>query len=204
MSKNKSVYHYIDQRTDEWFEIRKKRLTASHAQAIAAAAAGLETYTTKVVAECFSDEDNPYTNDYMDNGTEREDEAILVYEFEKELKVDSIGFITYGDYAGGSPDGLVGKDGMIEIKRRKNTIFTGIVLTNKIDSGTVWQMQMNLLISGRKWCDFIAYNETFSNPLYVKRILADEKAFEKLEKGIEIGAKQIEEKYKAMYKHQNS
>jgi hypothetical protein len=62
---------------------------------------------------------------------------------------------------------------------------------SEIDSKYLWQVQMNLLITGRKWWDFIVYNPNFKKTMCIFRITPDKEKFEALEKGFEIGIKKI-------------
>lgn len=185
--------HNMEQGTPEWFEVRKGKLTASHGTAIATAGAGLETYVKEIVLNYFTTKKQLVGADF-DRGNELEPIARMKYEFEKNVEVVEVGFIEISNRAGYSPDGLVGDEGLIEIKARNDAKHLDLLLTNKIDSGTVWQMQMGMLATNRKWCDFISYNPNFKkNSMYVKRVHRDEVAIQKLRKGIYEGSKMIED-----------
>lgn len=187
------IIHNMEQGTDEWFEVRKGKLTASNGTAIATNGAGLKTYVKEVVLALFTTK-KPLTGADFDRGNELEPIARMKYEFEKNVEVLEVGFIEISNRAGYSPDGLVGEEGLIEIKARNDAKHLDLLLTNKIDSGTVWQMQMGMLATNRKWCDFISYNPNFKkNSMYVKRVYRDELAIQKLRKGIYEGSKMIEE-----------
>ncbi len=191
--------HNVEQGTDEWFDLRKGRMTGSHAQAIGSAGKGLETYAWEIVSESFSSgEREVYTNKDMERGNELEELAVNGYEMEKDVKVEKVGFISDGDYVGVSPDGLVGEDGMVEIKCPNDVNFFRTLIEKKIDSKYIWQMQMQLLVSGRKWCDFVAYNPNFKQSLLIVRVVPDPVMQEKLKTGLAIGQekiKQIKSKY---------
>ena len=178
--------HEMEQRSDEWFAIKKGKASASRAQAIGNGGKGLENYVIEIMAEYYSiAERENYINEHMQRGIELEPIAKQVYELEHDCEVREIGFAEYNEYIGCSPDGLVGKDGMIEIKCPCDRIYLGILINEKIDSGYVWQCQMNMLILKRKWCDLIFYNPNFKKSMYIKRLKADKKTHEKLLKGFE-------------------
>lgn len=178
--------HEMEQRSDEWFAIKKGKASASRAQAIGNGGKGLENYVIEIMAEYYSiAERENYINEHMQRGIELEPIAKQVYELEHDCEVREIGFAEYNEYIGCSPDGLVGKDGMIEIKCPSDKNYLDILVNEKIDSGYVWQCQMNMLILQRKWCDLIFYNPNFKKSMYIKRLKADKKTHEKLLKGFE-------------------
>ena len=113
------------------------------------------------------------------------------YEYEKGVAVVQVGFVTLNEFVGVSPDGLVDDNGLIEIKARNDEKHMDLLLGGPIDSGTIWQMNMQMLVTGRSWCDFISYNPNFKNSLFVKRFIPDPKKVEGLKKGFEVGAKLI-------------
>ena len=183
----------MKQRSEEWFEIRKEKMTASHAQAIASNGKGLVTYIREKMCSLYSSgEDIGYTNSAMENGIEQENVAKMLYEFETGHKVEDIGFVVYNEYVGCSPDGIVG-DGLIEIKCPTDKVYFNLLLDKKIDSKYEWQMQMQMLVCGKDWCDYVVYNPNFKQQLFIKRVLKDEKKIEKLEIGFESGIKMMKE-----------
>ena len=186
------IIHNIEQGSDAWFEVRKLKLTASKATAISANGAGLKTLVNELILNMFIDKET-YTNANMERGNELEPIARSKYEFEYGDEVLEVGFIEHTEHSGYSPDGLVGDDGLIEIKARNNAIHLELLRTKKIDTGTVWQMQMGMLVTGRRWCDFISYNPNFKNSMLVIRVERDETAISKIEKGILEGTRMIKE-----------
>jgi len=182
------------QQTNEWFEIKKGKMSGSEAQAIGNNGKGLETYIYKVVASLYGKEEN-YTNPDMERGNELEDEARILYSLETNQEIQQVGFIELDKYTGCSPDGLVGKDGGIEIKCPNNVNYLKLLLNKEkaIDTAYIWQIQMNLLITGRKWWDFVAYNPNFESSITIIRIFPDEEKFKKLEEGFEKGKALIKE-----------
>ena len=193
------IYKDIEQRSEDWHEIRKGKLTASEAQSIAANGKGLETLCYKILAEKYSNNREIYTNSDIERGIELEDQARMTYEIENN-KVDQIGFIEFDEYVGASPDGFVGKDGGIEIKCVNDTNFFKLMVNGReaIESKYIWQAKMCMYVSGRKWWDIVFYNVNFDKNMLVFRIVVDLESENKIEKGLEKGRaliKEIEKKY---------
>lgn len=193
------IHKLIDQRSEEWFEIRRGKLTASNAQAIAANGKGLETYVYTLLAEKFSKNRDLYTNGDMERGCELEDAARMTYEVQYS-PVEQVGFVELDELVGCSPDGLVGDDGGIEIKCPDDKNFFRLLVDGEkaIDPKYFWQAKMSLYVTGRKWWDLVFYNPNFDKNLLVFRTILDLASQEKLTLGIEKGKKiikELEEKY---------
>lgn len=197
------VHNNIQQQTPEWYAIRGLKMTASHAQAVASAGKGLETYTDEIVCEHYSTATREvYMNADMERGNELEPIARGVYELETGNSVTEVGFIQYDDYSGCSPDGLIGEEGGLEIKALSDLIYFRHLMNgaDEIESKYLWQVQMNLLITGRAWWDFVAYNPNFAKSIFIHRIYPVKEMQEKLLKGLEVGREQIKSKCKKMKK----
>ena len=178
------IYKDINQGSPEWFEIRVGKVTASHAQAIGNNGKGLENYILEVVAEMFSSsEKEHYSNEHTERGNELEPIARSMYELQNDVEVEEIGFAEYNDFVGCSPDGLVGKDGMIEIKCPDDKTYFNLLMNEKIDNAYIWQCQMNMLILERKWCDLVFYNPNFEKSMKIFRLEPDKEMFSKLKEG---------------------
>lgn len=186
--------HNIEQKTDEWFKIRSCKLTASHAQEIGNCGKGLDSYILQIMSEYFSTaEKENYTNENIERGNELEEYARNMYELENDLNVEEVGFVEYNEFVGCSPDGIVGEEGLIEIKCVKDKNHFKIMLDKKIESKYLWQMQMQLLICGKKWCDYVSYNPNFEKSLVIIRVTPDEEKQKKLLDGFKIGESKIKE-----------
>jgi len=182
--------YYMKQGTPEWFAIRQGKMTASHATAIGNNGKGLETYIREIIQGLIH-EPEQYTDKNIERGNELEPVARSVYEFENNVTVREVGFITYNDYSGCSPDGLIGLDGGLELKARNDKIHLGLLLGDKVSSSAVWQIQMCLLVTGRKWWDFGSYNPHFKQSLITHRFFPDAVKHEKLKEGLSAGEKMI-------------
>lgn len=192
----------IEQGTPEWFEIRKGKMTASHAQAIGNVGKGLETYIYDLVSEEYSSaEKEQFSNEHTERGNELEATARGIYELENSVDVEQVTFVEYNEFVGCSPDGFVGDDGLVEIKCPNDTEYLKYLIfgEGQIDTKYIWQCQMQMLITDRKWNDLIIYNPNFKKSMLVFRIKPDLDSFEKLKKGFESGQKlqlEIKEKLK--------
>lgn len=182
----------MEQRTAEWFQIRGKKLTASHADVIAVAGKGLETYIRQVVAEYISPSE-PFENEHTIRGKELEATARGIYTLETGNEVTEVGFVQAGEYIGTSPDGLVGEVGGLEIKCPSNKVFLDYLLDETIPKDYWYQCQMNMLVTDRQWWDLMFYNPNFKQSFIINRVYADEEAFNSLMKGLEIGVKRLQE-----------
>jgi len=187
------IYDF-SQYSPEWWKIREQRLTGSHAQAIGVNGKGLKTYTRKIMSEYYSSAQiETYSNDDMRRGLEREDKAASEYSIEHMTVLKKVGFVTRGDHVGVSPDRLADENGLVEIKCPKDSTYLDLLLDKKIDTKYIWQMQMQLLICEKDWCDYVVYNPNFETRLFVQRIEPDAKKFKALEEGIESGIKMIKD-----------
>lgn len=190
------------QGTDAWMKDRSGHVTASHAQAIGNNGKGLDTYINQVMAEYFSSaEKEQYSNIHTERGHELEPVARSMYELMNNVVVDQVGFCELNDFVGCSPDGLIGTDGMIEIKCPEDKVYFDIIINEKIDSGYMWQCQMNMLILERKYCDLIFYNPNFEKSMMIFRLVPDEKMQEDLKEGfkkVEERIKELKNKYKKL------
>ena len=190
--------HNVEQKSPEWFELRKQYpLTASEAQAIGNQGRGLETLVMEKMAEKYSTADREQiTNEHIERGVELEPQARSLYELETGNEVKEVGFVTNANiskFGGASPDGLIGNDGLIEIKCFEDSKHFKMTLEEdfEIESKYVWQMQMQMLICERKWCDFVAYNPNYKKSFLIKRITPDLVIQEKIRTGLAMGEQLI-------------
>jgi len=185
--------HNIEQQTPEWYEIRKGKMTSSNATCIGNAGNGLETYAKEIVLEMFtSAEKEHFTSRDIERGNELEPMARELYEFETGLHVEEVGFIELDEHTGASTDGLIDDDGVWECKSPSDKEYFEILLTDKIKSDYIWQVQMEMLVADRKWADLTFYNPNFKKSMLIYRIERDEEKIEKLRIGIEKGKQLIQ------------
>lgn len=171
----------MEQRSEEWFQARLGKVTASRVADVLAKiksgeSASRRNYKIQLVSERLTGEkQETYINQAMQDGIDREFYARERY-VQQFGEVEEIGFIKHPTLeAGASPDGMVGDDGIIEIKCPMGSTHTETLMTQDIPSKYIPQVQFQLLVTGRKWCDFVSYNPMFPEHLqvFVKRVEAD-------------------------------
>lgn len=198
-TKKSVVIHDVEQRSEEWHALRAKYpLTASCAQAIANNGKGLETLIWEQLSKRYSSgSEEGYTNDDMARGVELEDQARSLYELETGSTVLTVGFVTnekVSPVAGASPDGLVEKDGLLEIKCPNDVKFFRMMVEGiSVEPQYAWQAQMQLLITGRKWVDLALYNPNFKQSFLTVRLKAGKEMQKALCEGLKKGEKIIKE-----------
>jgi len=171
----------MEQRTEEWFQARLGKVTASRVADVLAKiksgeSASRRNYKIQLVSERLTGEkQETYINQAMQDGIDREAFARDRY-VQQFGEVEEVGFIKHPTLeAGASPDGMVGDDGILEIKCPMGSTHTETLMTQDVPSRYVPQIQFQLLVTGRKWCDFVSYNPMFPEHLqvFVKRVEAD-------------------------------
>jgi len=175
------IFNDIEQGTDEWFAARCGVITASVVGLLITpktikpatndTSRGL---TAQLVAERITGHVEPMheTSDML-RGTLDEPYARDIYS-EHYAPAAEVGFMVRefdGFKIGYSPDGLVGDDGLIEIKSRKQKIQLRTIIEDAVPLENMAQIQCGLLVSGRDWLDYVSYSGGM--PLYVKRVYPD-------------------------------
>lgn len=117
-------------------------------------------------------QENGFQNAHTDRGHEQEPIARMLYEERMFCDVTNGGFYDTSEYEGVSPDGLVGDDGLIEIKSVIATQHFKTVKRNAFDPTYKWQLNFNLRCSGRNWIDYVEYCSEFpqGKQLFVQRL----------------------------------
>lgn len=127
---------------------------------------------------------------FTERGAQLEDAAYRYYEMERDVDVDRVGVLLRDDRrTGGSPDGLVGADGQVEIKCPSAAVHVGYLVDGAGDKYRS-QIQGNLYLSGRAWCDFVAYHPTL--PAVLVRYERDEKYIEALGVMLDVFCERLE------------
>lgn len=184
--------HDIDHGSEAWINARCGMLTASEMKLIitpgtlkAASNDKERSHFYELLAQRITSYVEPcYTSDDMLRGQEDEFEALSLYA-KHHAPTEHIGFITndkWGFTLGYSPDALVGSDGLVECKSRRQKYQVETFLVH-VAEGTIpqeyaIQIQTGLLVSERKWCDLVSYSGGL--PLAVMRVEADPQVQDKI------------------------
>lgn len=177
-----------EQGSPEWFEARRGIPTASEAGTIMSEGRGgapskvRRRYLLELLGERLTGElrDNVETRHTL-RGKEREPEARTLYELTTDNLVETVGFIRAGDL-GASPDGLIDVDGSLEIKTKLAFAQLDILEGDEVPEEHLPQIQCQLHVTGRQWCDFVAYCPKL--PIFIKRVYRDEKYIARLDVGV--------------------
>jgi hypothetical protein len=160
-------FYDVEQGTDEWFELRLGKATASNFACFMAndgKAFGdpARKYALQIALERITSNksENGYTNGHMERGIEQEPLARMIYEQEHFADVDNGGFFDCGLY-GDSPDGLIGDDGIIEIKSVIPSTHYDTLKRGNYDPAYKWQLIGHLDCTGREWVDFVSFCSDF-------------------------------------------
>jgi putative phage-type endonuclease len=170
----------IEQGSTEWLQQRCGKVTASRIADLMARtktgfAATRLNYRAQLIAERLTGTVAPsFTNAAMIHGTETEPEARRAYEFFVDRDVQQVGFVPHPEIemCGASPDGLVGDDGLLELKCPNTATHIETLLSGVIPDKYVKQMMFQMACTGRDWCDFASYDNRLPERmrLFVKRI----------------------------------
>ncbi len=174
----------FEQRSPEWFSARCGIPTASGFDKIVTSTGAQSKQRTKYMWQLAGERickiaEESYQNAAMLRGIETEAEAKNFYEFTTGETVQPVGFcLSDCGTFGASPDGLVGEDGIIEIKCPMLATCVGYLLDGTLPTEYYQQTQGQLLVTGRKWSDFISYYPGI-RPLLI-RVNRDEEFISKL------------------------
>jgi len=186
------MIYSVEQKSEEWLSLRLGKFTASDAQSIQSNGKGLETLCFEKVAEILTGKGKPsFTNEDIERGNEMEETAREIYEFQSGNSVVVIGFVESNEYVGCSPDGFVGDDGLVEIKCKNDVNFVRYMFDEKIDPAHYWQMQMQMLVTGRKWCDYVVFNENFATNIIIVRVNREEADIKSIQNGLDCGIETV-------------
>lgn len=175
----------IEQRTDDWFTARLGKVTASSLYKVLAKTktgygADRGNYMTQLVLERVTgSKADSYTNAAMQWGIDQEPFARAAYEASRGVMVDEVGFIPHPviEAAGASPDGLVGDDGMVEIKCPDSKTALECWLSDTPVEGKYFaQMQWQMRCADRSWCDYVVFDPRMPTKaqLFVTRVQRDD------------------------------
>ena len=194
----------MEQRSDDWFAARLGKVTASRvADVVAKTKTGVSAsrgnYMAQLIVERLTGKPvESFSSSAMQWGTDTEPLARAAYEMATDTMVEEIGFVEHESItmSGASPDGLVGDDGLIEIKCPNTATHIETLINNTIDNRYVLQMQWQMACTDRKWCDFVSFDPRMPEALQMKiiRVNFNEMLVADLENQVEQFLNEVQEK----------
>jgi putative phage-type endonuclease len=173
----------MQQQTEEWYQARIGRVTASRvadlmAKTKSGPSASRENYMAQLICERLTGaRTEGFTSAAMMHGVDTEPQARMAYELMTGETVVETGFIPHPTIAGfgASPDGLVGSDGLIEIKCPNSATHIETLLAGKVPSKYMIQMQVQMMCTGREWCDFVSFDPRMPGDMnfWMQRVFSD-------------------------------
>lgn len=161
-----NIVDNIIQGSDEWKLARLGKVTASPVKNVLSKGRGAapskmaETYMMELIAEILTGESKPFfENDAMRWGTETEPQAREMYSVKNDfIAVREVAYVEHNEHILISPDGLVGEEGLLEIKCPNTTTQIKRALSDDYSEDYTAQIQMQLWVTERKWCDFVSFD----------------------------------------------
>lgn len=198
------------QGSDAWLQARLGKVTASRIADLAARTktgwgASRANYMAQLIAERLTGvPGETYTNAAMQWGIEKEPEARAAYEFRFDKSVIEVGFVPHRiiEMSGASPDGLVGDNGLVEIKCPNTATHIDTLLGGSVPSKYDLQMQWQMACTDRSWVDFVSYDPRMpeSMRLFVYRVKRDQAKIIELEATVSVFLDEVSSKVEALSK----
>jgi len=193
----------IEQRSEEWFQLRRGKITSSEIHKIMGEKGLTETaktYLLEKVSELFGGVTEPAHGQALEWGTELEPIAIEHYEKVMDTKVEKASFIAVSEYYGGSPDGIVKPNGIIEVKcpfksanHFKHGMIDSPVKLKKVAPNYYYQCISNMICARATWCDFISFDPRVSSDyrMFIYRLELDQQEVELINERVELAVEYI-------------
>ena len=194
----------MEQQSNEWFTARLGKVTASRVADVIAKtktgySASRDNYMAQLICERLTGQKGEsFTNAAMEHGTQTEPLARSAYENARNLLVKEVGFINHPriEMSGASPDGLVADDGLVEIKCPNTATHIDTLLSGKVPTKYITQMQWQMLCCQRKWCDFVSFDNRLPEhlQLFVQEVEFDPEYCAMLEKEVVLFLTELDNK----------
>jgi len=182
----------VQQGSEEWKTLRLGKITASRVSQVMGKSR--QNFLAIIAAERISKQAESFTNAAMQWGIDTEPFAREAYEARNGVKVVQVGFCLHPTIkdAGASPDGLVGDDGLIEIKCPNTSTHVGTLIDQKAPTKYIPQMQFQMACTGRQWCDFVSFDPRIEQSFFQIRVERDNEYIEKIEKEVSEFLEEVE------------
>ena len=179
------IHTEFQQGSDEWHKMKLGKISASSFYKLLGTKAARNKYICELASERITSsksDSKEYTNFHMQRGNQFEEAVREAYKHKTFYEVEQVGLIQLNDDVVCSPDGLVDANGLIEIKVPDSYNYIAQVLDiakngiKGVPNEYYTQMQVNLYISNRQWCDYVLYNPKYAavgNGLFIYRVERD-------------------------------
>lgn len=205
-----NIIESCEQGSTEWLSMRLGKVTASRVKDVLSKGRGsapsktAESYMIELIAEVLTGESKPFfENDAMRWGTETEPQARSMYEVNNGfVSVKEVAFVEHNDQVGISPDGLIGDDGLLEIKCPNTTTQLKRALSDDYSADYKAQIQMQLWVTERQWCDFVSFDPRLdcASGYLQQRVERDEEYIEEMKIKVYAFVKKMNELIKQLTK----
>lgn len=190
------IVEEITQGTPEWLQMRVGCVTASRVADVIAKPkrstgelACRANYRAEIICECLTGRSaDHYVTPAMEFGIENEPVARAAYEMARDLEVADGGFFLHDAISrfAASPDGLIGSDGLVEIKCPTTTTHIDYVINGVVPEAYQPQMLAQMACTGRQWCDFVSFDPRLPKKLqlFVRRFPRDDERIAAMEEEV--------------------
>lgn len=191
------------QRSEAWHQARLGKVTASRVADVVARiktgwGASRANYAAELIAERLTGQPaEKFSSPAMQCGTDTEEQARAAYAFASDVDVISVGFVPHPGIAmaGASPDGLVGDDGLLELKCPNTATHIDTLIKGVVAEKYVKQVQWQMACTGRAWVDFASFDPRMPDDLqlWVRRVPRDEEMIAELEREVIVFLAEVDE-----------
>lgn len=201
----------MQQGSEEWIAARLGKVTASKVKDVMTKGRGNEpsatrrNYMMELLCERLTGKQSGpdlSRNAAVQRGTELEPVARSAYEIDKGLMIQEVGLIDHHAIASfaASPDGVVGTDGLIEIKCPNTATHIAVIQSGQHDRQYEWQMLAQMACTGRAWVDFVSFDDRMPEELQYAcfRFMRDDKRIAEMEAEIKAFLEELAELEKEM------
>ena len=182
----------MDQRSEDWFNARLGKVTASKVKDVMSKlksgepSASRTNYMMQLLCERLTGRrEEGFTSAAMQRGNDLEPVARSAYEVDQGVMVIEASLVLHPviDGFGASPDGLVGERGLMEIKCPNTATHIATLRSGKHDTDYDWQMLAQMACTGREWVDFVSFDDRLPDELqyFCARFHRDDKRIEAME-----------------------
>lgn len=201
----------MEQRSPEWYAARLGKVTASRVADLMARtktgfSASRQNYMAELICERLTGRPTEgYTNGAMQWGIDTEPQAKAAYTFLQDAPIVECAFAEHAKIPafGASPDGLIGDDGLVEIKCPNSSTHIDALLSASVEGKYVTQMQAQMACTGRKFCDFVSFDPRLpaEMQLFIKRVERDDDFIARMEDEIRAFLLEVEGKVMNLRTH---